>query len=147
MKFFNNRSFISVFLLVFSGTLVILGTIQAFLGTLRWYNASEQSHENLQDYPIYSAEETPKTGVIRVFIAPKPAQTESNVYVFLQNTAPNREALISTLTPEKAQNIENKVQDIEQSPLKSNDNNYQPFITPVQIQLVPDSASMPQGYS
>lgn len=112
MAFFNKSSFLGVFLLVFSVTLLVLGSVQAFFGTLRWYNASEQSHEELQNYPIYSASEPSiQPSTIRVFIAPKPTNTESSVYVFLQNTAPLREEALATVTPEKAQIISQKIND------------------------------------
>lgn len=146
MKFLNKTSFISIFLLVFSLTLSILGSIQAVFGTLRWYNASEQSHENLQSYPIYSASEQSKAWVIRVFIAPKPVSSESNVYVFLQNTAPARESALSTVTPEKAQNIIQKVQEAEQSSLVIESEPVKNFQSPVQIEVVPVSMNLPQGY-
>lgn len=55
MKFFAKTSFVSLFLLVFCASLLILGSLQAIFGTLRWYNASEQKHEELQNYPVYSA--------------------------------------------------------------------------------------------
>lgn len=88
-------------------------------------------------------------GVIRVFIAPKPTTTESNVYVFLQNTAPQREEALATVTPEKAQSINQKIQDV----ITSNTTPVIPeqptekFQNPVEIRIVPESANMPQGYS
>ncbi len=88
-------------------------------------------------------------GVIRVFIAPKPTTTESNVYVFLQNTAPQREEALATVTPEKAQSINQKIQDV----ITSNTTPVIPeqptekFQSPVEIRIVPESANMPQGYS
>ena len=136
--------------MVFSATLVVLGTVQAIFWTLRWYNQSEQTHETLQKYPVYSASEQPTMGgVIRVFIAPKPTTTESNVYVFLQNTAPQREEALATVTPEKAQSINQKIQDV----ITSNTTPVIPeqptekFQSPVEIRIVPESANMPQGYS
>jgi len=147
MKFFNKPSFVGIFLFVFSVTLVLMGSIQALFGTLRWYNTSEESHENLQSYPVYSAQEESKPkGAIRVFIAPRPTIPESNVYVFLQNTAPLREAALSTVTPEKAQNILQKIQDVEQEIIVPSPLPVQNFQSPVQLEIIPASASMPQGY-
>jgi hypothetical protein len=114
MKFLNKPSFVGIFLFVFSVTIVLFASIQAIFGTLRWYNDSEESHENLQTYPVYSAQEQKSTGVIRVFIAPKPVVEESNVYVFLENTAPLREMALSTVSPEKAEKITQKIQNIEE---------------------------------
>jgi hypothetical protein len=109
MKFFAKISFVSLFLLVFSASLVILGSLQALFGTLRWYNTSEQKHEELQDYPIYSATEQPqKPSTIRVFIAPKPTSTESNVYVFMQDTASQREKALYNCEPRKGSNNSTK---------------------------------------
>lgn len=84
--------------------------------------------------------------MIRVFIAPKPTNNESNVYVFLQNTAPARESALSTITVEKAQNIMQKVQEVEQSPLVIENEPVQEFQSPVQVEVVPASMNMPQGY-
>ena len=87
--------------------------------------------------------------MIRVFIAPKPTTTESNVYVFLQNTAPQREEALATVTPEKAQSINQKIQEV----ITVNTNPVVPeqtvekFQTPVEIRTAPESAGMPQGYS
>ena len=149
MKFLSKTSFLSLFLIVFSVTLVILGSVQAFFGTLRWYNASEQKHETLQNYPVYSAsEETRPASTIRVFIAPKPAVTESNVYVFIQNTAPRREEALSTVSPDKAQKIEQRIEDIVQYPVPSETLPIpEPFQTPVQISVKPLKSTIPKGYS
>lgn len=149
MVFSNKSSFLGVFLLVFSVTLFVLGSVQAIFGTLRWYNASEQWHEELQNYPIYSASETPtQSGVIRVFIAPKPTTTESNVYVFLQNTASLRQEALTTVTPEKAQIINQKVEDVlQQGSTPVTPSEAQPFQTPVVIGVTPESAFMPNGYT
>jgi hypothetical protein len=149
MKFFNKSSFLSIFLLVFSLTLVVLGSLQAIFGTLRWYNASEQSHEQLQNYPIYSASEPTQTGAIHVFIAPKPTTAESNVYVFLQNTASLREEALATVTPEKAQIITQKVQILEEktAPVVVPETQQLLFQSPVDVRIVPESSSMPRGYS
>lgn len=117
---------------------------------MRWYNESEQTHEKFQNYPVYSAsEQSGQTGVIRVFIAPKPATTESNVYTFIQNTAVERERVLSTVTPEKAESINQKIQDIVETIPVSTVPIDPPvvFTTPVKINTKPVSASMPQGYS
>jgi len=151
MIFSNKPSFVGVFLLVFSLTLVVLGSLQAIFGTLRWYNASEQSHEKLQEYPVYSAwEQTTQNGVIRVFIAPKPEVVELNVYVFMQNTAPLREQALTTVTPEKAQIITQKVQEVLDSqslPIISSKEDTQVFQSPVRIRVSPENSGMPQWYS
>lgn len=150
MTYFNKPSFISVFLFIFSLTLVILGSIQALFGTMRWYNESEQTHEKFQNYPVYSASEQPgQTGVIRVFIAPKPTTTESNVYAFIQNTASVRETALATVAPEKAESINQKIQDIvEITPIPTVPVAIpEVFTTPVKISTKPASARMPQGYS
>lgn len=146
MKFFAKTSFISLFLLVFSASLVILGSLQALFGTLRWYNGSEQKHEELQDYPVYSAnEQTQSTSTIRVFIAPKPTSTESNVYVFMQNTAPSREEVLATVSPEKAQIIQQRADDIIQFPATYNIPSVpEVFQTPVHVRVKPEKSAMPQ---
>ncbi len=148
MKFFAKTSFLSLFLLVFSVTMLVLGSLQALFGTLRWYNTSEQTHEKLQNYPVYSANEAPQqTSVIRVFIAPKPVTTESNVYVFMQNTAPSREKALQNLSPEKAQIVQQKVKDIVQYPTPYTWTTTEVFQTPVQIATKPSKTAIPLGYS
>ncbi len=147
MKFFAKTSFLSLFLLVFSASLLILGSLQALFGTLRWYNASEQKHEELQNYPVYSAwEDTKPKSTIRVFIAPKPAATESNVYVFMQNTAPMREEALSTVSPEKAQIIQQRVDDIQYPTPYESSAVPEVFQTPVQLRLKPEKSTMPKWY-
>lgn len=147
MKFFAKTSFLSFFLLIFSATLVILGSIQALFGTLRWYNASEQKHETLQSYPVYSAsDETKPTSTIRVFIAPKPSKTESNVYVFMQDNAARREEALSAVEPQKAQQIQQRIEDIIQNPISSEPSIPEVFQTPVQISVKPSKSDIPRGY-
>jgi hypothetical protein len=98
---------------------------------------------------VYSASEQPaQTGVIRVFIAPKPTTTESSVYVFLQNTASERQTALTTVTPEKAQSINQKVQEVietSNAPVVSEEIP-ELFESPVQVKTAPESAGMPQGY-
>ncbi len=71
------------------------------------------------------------------------------MYVFLQNTAPQREEALATVTPEKAQSINQKIQEV----ITVNTNPVVPeqtvekFQTPVEIRTAPESAGMPQGYS
>lgn len=146
MKFFAKTSFVSLFLLIFSASLLILGSMQALFGTLRWYNPSEQKHEELQEYPVYSAnEQVQKPSAIRVFIAPKPASKESNVYVFMQDTAPRRQEALSTVSPEKAQIIQRRVDDIIQYPTAYNLSSIpEVFQTPVRVQVKPEKSTMPQ---
>lgn len=148
MKFFAKTSFVSVFLLIFSASLLILGSLQALFGTLRWYNPSEQKHEELQEYPVYSAnEQVQKPSAIRVFIAPKPVSKESNVYVFMQDTAPRRQEALSTVSPEKAQIIQRRVDDIIQYPTAYNLSSIpEVFQTPVRVQVKPEKSTMPQWY-
>lgn len=145
MKFFAKISFVSLFILVFSASLLILGSLQALFGTLRWYNTSEQKHEELQDYPVYSAHEpTQKSSTIRVFIAPKPTSTETNVYVFMQNTAPSLQEALAIVSPEKAQIIQQKVDDIIQYPSPSEMPSVpEVFQTPVQVGVKPAKSNMP----
>lgn len=145
MKFLDKTSFASLFLFVFSTTLVVLGCAQAFLSTLRWYNASEQKHEKLQTYPTYSASDEAKPGAIRVFIAPKPS-AHSNAYVFIQDTATRREEALSTVTPQKAQEINQRLETITQSPILYETAVPEIFQTPVQISVKPAKSAMPQGY-
>lgn len=86
--------------------------------------------------------------MIRVFIAPKPT-VESNVYVFLQDTATQREQALTTVTPEKAQIINQKVQEVvttNTTPVIP-EQTEEKFQSPVEIRIAPESAGMPQGYA
>jgi hypothetical protein len=150
MKSSGKTSFLSVFLFVFFLTLLVTGTLQAIFWTLRWYNTSEQSLEQLQQYPIYSVSEgTKPTGTIRVFIAPKPT-TESNSYTFIQESTPRREEVLATVPPEKAVAINQKIQDVldqQKSPATSSPAEAQwPFQSPVEIRMAPEWSIAPTGY-
>jgi hypothetical protein len=149
-KLFSTQSFIGVFVFVFSFSLIVFASVQAIFGTLRWYNASEQWHEKLQEYPVYSATEESSKGVIRVFIGQKPAQNESNVYVFLQKNEPIRQEALKTVTPEKAAIITKKIQetiDSNTSTTTTTVETIDSFKSPVQVRIAPDKTRMPQGYS
>lgn len=128
MRFFAKTSFVPFFLLVFSVTLVILASIQALFGTLRWYNSAEQKHENLQNYPIYSASDESTPAAVRVTIAPKPVEP-TNVYVLLQNARD-----------------ESRPEVIIQYPTLPDTKVPEVYQTPVQISVKPAKTKMPQGY-
>jgi hypothetical protein len=148
MKYFDRSSFTTFFLIVFSVTLFILGSIQALFNTLRWYNASEQKYENFQDYPIYSAsDEIKPKNAIRVFIAPKPTKTESNVYVFIQDTTTRRKEAMATIESDKAQQIQQKIDDVTQERVVSEPSVPEIFQTPVQISVKPLKSTLPRLYS
>lgn len=105
--------------------------MQAILGTLRWYNSSEESLENLQKYPIYSASEERKTSTIRVNIAPKPQKSE--VYVFVPTLKNNPVNLIPTENPD----ISDSTATPQAIPL---------FKTPVIVSHTPLDAEVPDTY-
>lgn len=146
MKFLNKPSFAPLFLFVFCATLIILGSVQALFGTLRWYNASEQKHEKLQNYPTYSATDESKPGAIRVFIAPKPLISQSNVYMFLETTSTRREEALSTVSTQKAQQINQRLETSIQSPVIYEITVPEIFQTPVMVSVKPMRSAMPQGY-
>jgi hypothetical protein len=50
----HKPSFVLQFILYFSLALIVLGVGQSILGTLRWYNASEQSYEKLSPGKTYT---------------------------------------------------------------------------------------------
>lgn len=144
MKFFARSSFVVVFLFVFSISLLILGSFQAFFGTIRWYNSSEQKHENLQKYPIYSAtDESPKGDTIRVTIGKKPVISR-DVFVVVPN-APQSSEIVSTVNPEKTLETTLKREDYQTSNF-TEIVHIKPFKSPIQILLEPSESAMPPGY-
>ena len=57
MTSLNKKSFFLQFLFYFSIALILLGLIQGIFGTLRLYNASEESYEKLSPEKIYTLPE------------------------------------------------------------------------------------------
>ena len=65
----------------------------------------------------------------------------------MQNTAPLREQALTTVTPEKAQIITQKVQEVLDSqslPIISSKEDTQVFQSPVRIRVSPENSGMPQ---
>lgn len=127
--------FFRIFFLVFCLSLVLLGSLQAVQGTLRWYNSSEESHENLQKYPIYSASED--TSPIRVTIGQKPEKPQ--VFAFLPTTKNQVTVVMPSKNPDELvlsadQNIDTLIPPIL------------PFATPVAVTHIPGDISMPEKF-
>lgn len=139
MKSFGKPSFIAIFLFVFSATLLVLGMIQALFGTLRWYNASEESYERLQKHTTYRASDgSQQTGPIRVFILPKP-KTASDPSAFIVESTPRREEVLATVTPEKAAAINQRIHEVldqTDAPAASPEPQ-ETFRSPVDVRIAP----------
>jgi hypothetical protein len=133
-------TFFRIFFLVFSLTLVLLGTVQAILGTLRWYNPSEQLLENLQKYPIYSASELEPRSSIHVNIAPKTEKAE--IYAFVPAS---QNPSFQIITSSNSTNDQVRLPSFQDS---SNNVSMQPltFQTPVTVSRVPLDAVVPDKF-
>lgn len=151
MKYLNKIPFLLVFVFFFSITLIVLGLVQAISGTLRLFNPSEEKYEQLQQYQIYNSNELTNNS-IHVTIGEKPSQTRTDVFAYIEKTQQDRDAALLTLPTEKAERIEQKVQDIISSAKVSIPNEEKqvqevPFASPVEVQVKPKTSPMPTGYN
>lgn len=62
----------------------------------------------------------------------------------MQNTAPMREEVLSTATPEKAEIIQQRVDDIQYPTPYESSVVPEVFQTPVQLRLKPEKSTMPK---
>lgn len=145
MIFSNKKSFFVPFFAVFFGAMVIMGFAQAIVGTLRWYNPSEEEHEKLGTSQTYIAKKTPeKPHLISLFI-PQPTSADIGTYFSAHND--DIQSALQTVAPDKAQKIVVRIEQIKQNtdiapqiiPPVSH-----PFETPVVLQVRPDSATFPR---
>ena len=74
MIFSNKKSFFVPFFAVFFGAMVIMGFAQAIVGTLRWYNPSEEEHEKLGTSQTYIAKKLPKNHTLFRYLFLSPIQ-------------------------------------------------------------------------
>lgn len=147
MIFSNKKSFFVPFFAVFFGAMVIMGFAQAIVGTLRWYNPSEEEHEKLGTSQTYIAKKTPeKPHLISLFI-PQPNSADIGTYFSAHND--DIQSALQTVAPDKAQKIVVRIEQIKQNtdiapqiiPPVSH-----PFETPVVLQVRTDSATFPRWY-
>ncbi len=148
MIYFNKKSFFAPFFAVFFGVMVIMGSGQALIGTLRWYNPSEEEHEKMGTTQIYVATKIPEKPHFTSLFLPQANQEDVGTY-FSANNSDIQNAL-QTVSPDKAQKIVVRIEQMTQNtniqvpemPSSTIDN----FQTPVVLEVRPDSASIPRGY-
>ena len=144
MIYFNKKSFFAPFFAVFFAVMVIMGSGQAFIGTLRWYNPSEEGHEKLSTAQVYTTVKTPeKPKKTSLFI---PEKAESIDAYFADNRDDIQTAL-QTVSPEKAQKITVRIEQMSQSTTITPPEVITPVIdtfeSPISLEVRPDSASAP----
>lgn len=124
--------------------MVIMGSGQALVGTLRWYNPSEEGHEKLSTTQVYTAVTIPeKSRKTSLFI---PAKEESIDIYFADNREDIQSAL-QTVSPEKAQKITVRIEQMSQSTPIDVPQVVTPvvdtFESPISLEVRPDSATVP----
>ena len=132
---------------MFFTTLLIFGSIQAIQGTLRWYNASEESHEKLTGEHVYTLRAPEKKGI---FSAYSPKTQDPKVY-FVAHNEDIQEALKS-VSPEKVSKITVRVAQMEEivtptTQIQTPIENTVVFQTPVSLEVRPENYGLPSGYS
>jgi len=146
MVSFNKKSFFVPFVLCFSGALILLGVVQATLGTMRLYNASEQTYENLAPKKTFT------TDINTQNAAPKTSEKENSedIIFYLVENKQIIENAIKEMPPEKAQKVEEKIQTIENTyqktvivPVKENAGDTK-NTSPVEISVTPEESSAPK---
>ena len=151
MIFFNKKSFFAPFFTVFFGVMVILGSTQALVGTLRWYNPSEEEHEKLATAQTYTATKTPeKPTYVSLFLS---RQEQEDLGTYFSDNRDDIQNALQTVPADKAQKIVVRIQQstqdintpVPQIPIPIS--TPQTFQSPVRLQVQPTSATIPSGYS
>jgi len=133
------------FILYFSLTLIILGAVQAVIGTVRLYNPSEQEYEKLSPKTVSSIPieiaPTPKPEKIIIQESPKEviyyvAEKQNTKDVPSEDTKP-------TISPKKIQTT--KIQK-ENSPSITSPLQKEEIISPIRIVISPEKETAPKGY-
>lgn len=129
--------------------MVILGSGQALVGTLRLYNPSEEEHEKLTTTQSYTAIKIPEKPKYTSFFIPQEKQADTGTY-FADNREDIQNAL-QTVSPEKAQKIvvriEQASQNIQVQTPPVSLPTVQTFQSPVRLEVRPDSSYAPGGYN
>ena len=159
MKYLNKTSYPFIFVLFFSTTLIIMGVVQATIGTLRLFNQTEEKFESLAPKNIYSL--APNEQSISYFSSTTNGQKEKNVLKYFSD---NREVIqnaLKTMSTQKAEETVKKIETIRQitenqTPVQQDtpilENIPAPieaevFTSPVNIQITPKNTAAPAGYT
>ena len=124
-------------------TLVLLGTVQAVMGTLRLYNSSEQTHEKLTPAFIYG---------FHYVGQPQSTEKTYDVNTYFADNRDDIQAAIQAVPPDQALKINARVAQAQESVAAPQQAPVvQPpsdtFVSPVRVTASPDGSSMPGGYS
>lgn len=126
-------------MLYFSIALIILGVIQATIGTMRLYNASEQEYEKLGADKVYTV--PTNINPIPEKITKQETQKEIIYYVADdKNTALDTTKNLSQKEPQNS--VANKEKsEAEKKPVKE-----KKVVSPVEIVVTPEKETAPKGY-
>lgn len=145
MKYSPKKSFLLQFVLYFSIVLILLGVVQAIMGTLRLYNASEQSYEKLAPEKIYTRSESTTSSPE---LSASEESPESTLYV-----AENKNSIQDIIKDVSAEKIQEKTQTQEPDSQEKEDvrsdktkNTKKPTTSPIEISVTPREDSAPKGY-
>ena len=134
---FHKKSFFLSFLFYFSITLIVLGIIQSIFGSLRLYNASEESYERLSPEKIYTVPE--ETQYI-------PKQTlfkeEKDIPYNVAKNQDSKETIQHNI-PSKKFTTEGIIQHTRSIKKEKTENT---ITSPVTITIAPEKNTAPKGY-
>ena len=114
------------------------------MGTLRWFNPSEEQHEQLTKATIYSTDVGKNTGI---FFWDN--QKQANPAVFFSAKNSDIQEALQTVAPEKAAKIRVRVVQMQEvTTAKENDSAKTPIVfqSPIELQVKPEDLPMPEGY-
>lgn len=131
----RKKSFFLQFMLYFSAVLIILGIIQATIGTMRLYNASEQDYEKLAPEKVYTVPEIKKP-------APNTTKIQETQKEIIHYVAEDKNPTIIP-SSEKSQPpvIKTEPKKSEKKPPQEKQ-----VTSPIEISVTPKKETAPQGY-
>jgi len=141
----NKKSFLLRFILCFSLTLIILGAVQAVIGTVRLYNPSEQEYEKLSPKTVsnISTETAPKPEPEKIIIQESPKET---IYYVAEKQDIEDVPLKDTKPTISLQKIQTTKIQKESSPSITSPLQKKEIISPIRIVINPEKETAPKGY-
>ncbi len=136
----HKPSFVLQFILYFSLALIVLGVGQSILGTLRWYNASEQSYEKLSPGKTYTLnDEITPTSLEKN----TPEEVSEKVSYYAANSKDSAQDILKDVSWEKIPAIETVSQKNDNISFKASKNKK---TSPVEVSVSPEEESAAKGY-
>lgn len=129
--------------------LILLSIFQSIFGTIRLYNASEQSYENLSTKKTYTTDTAPKNAATKVT---KKENSEDIIFYLVENKQAIQSAL-KEMPPEKAKKVTEKTESLEDTMQKTisepekKAKSDEKFTSPVEITVTPETSSAPKWYT